>query len=217
MKELTRPDLPFKNLTITGFLGVGKSTVARTIANRLGTSMFDIDDEIELRELMSITKIREQYGDSRLRKLEHELSREAALMRRAVIVMPGAALRDGRNYRLMEETSIVICLMCELGEALRRLHLKNEIAYRDPQIRGRMIGRIRRESEVVNDPRILQLDTTHLTVDEQVDLLIDLWAAAGEPGDERFRYGPPPRITPPRRTPVGLTGVYDVRPTHQRG
>jgi shikimate kinase len=211
--NLDRDELPFKNLAVTGFLGVGKSTVSIRIANQLGVSLFDIDDEIELRELMSISKIREQYGDSRLKKLENDLCREAALMRRSIIVLPGAALLDMRNYRLIDETATIVCLTCEIGEALRRLHGKNPARYRDKTSRGRMIGRIRRESQIVNDERILQLDTTHMPVQEQADLIINLWRT-GEVDEEVFRYGPAEPIKPPPRTFGGVSERYTVeKPT----
>lgn len=207
LNSVSRLDLPYNNLVLTGFLGVGKSTIGREIARRLSIELFDVDEEIELRELMSIAKIRELYGDSRLRTLEHELSHHASLMRRAVVVVPGAALLDARNYRALTETGQVVVLTCELGEALRRLHLASEQHYRDPTIRRRMLSRLRREHEIVNDPRLLQLDTTHLTIEDETDLLIKLWLT-GEPEGPWFRYGPPPPIKPPQKPPVGISSRW---------
>lgn len=201
---LTRLDLPYKNLVLTGFLGVGKTTLGREIARRLGVDFFDLDEEIELRELMSIAKLRELYGDSRLRTLEYDLCRQAALMRRAVVVIPGGAMLDPRNFGALSESGQVVCLTCELGEALRRLHLASEQHYRDATIRRRMLSRLRRESAITRDPQILQFDTTHLTIEEGVELLVKLWAS-GEAEGELFRYGPPPPIKPPARSLVGLS------------
>lgn len=203
--EITRIDLPYTNLLLTGFLGVGKSTVGRNIVKRLGVDVFDMDEEIEVRELMSIAKIREVYGDNRLKALENDYCRQAALMRRAVLVIPGAAMLDARNYNMLSDVSRVICLSCELGEALRRLHMSSEQQFRDATIRRRMMSRLRREFEITNDPRLLQLDTTHLTLDEETDLLIDYWLT-GEPQGPLFHEGPPPRIRPPSRKLVGLSG-----------
>ncbi|NDJ53724.1 MAG: hypothetical protein GYB68_11650 [Chloroflexi bacterium] len=197
-------ELPSKNLVLTGFLGVGKSTIARQIRRRLNVELLDIDEEIELRELMSIAKLRELYGDSRLRKLEYEICRQASLMRRSVIVVPGAALSDSRNYRALSDIGMIVCVTCELGEALRRLHLKSEQQFRDESIRRRMMSRIRREYGIINDTRILQLDTTHLTIDEEVHLLTDYWLNQNAP-TEHFRQGPPERIKPPQKATVGLS------------
>lgn len=210
VSTISRLDIPYKNLVLTGFLGVGKTTIGRNIVRQLGVDFLDVDEEIELRELMSISKIREVYGDSRLRSLEHEMCSKAALMRRAVVVVPGSALLDSRNYNALTDTGQVVCLSCEFGEALRRLHLANEQHYRDITIRHRMLGRLRREREVVNDTRLLQLDTTHLTIDEETDLLIKLWAT-GEPEGPLFRYGPPPPIRPPARSPMGLASRWSAK------
>jgi shikimate kinase len=215
-KPISRLDLPYKNLILTGFVGVGKSTIGQAILRRLGVDYLDIDEEIELRELMSIAKLRELYGDSRLRSLEHDLCRQAALMRRGVIVAPGAALLDARNFDLLSEFGQIVCLTCELGEALHRMHLKSEQHYRDLTIRRRMLSRMRRERGIVNDVRILQLDTTHLTVDESVELLTTLWFT-GEPEGPLFRYGPPPPIKPIPRPPVGLSARTQVTAKKTRG
>jgi shikimate kinase len=203
LSAIPRLDLPYSNLVLTGFLGVGKTTVGRHIAQELGIDFLDIDDEIELRELMSIGKIRELYGDSRLRTLEHDLCRQAALMRRAVVVVPGAAMLEPRNFNLLTETGQVVVLTCELGEALRRLHLASEQHYRDHTIRRRMLSRLRREIGVVSETRLLQLDTTHLSIEEEAEMLVDLWLT-GSPKSDLFRYGPAPQIAPPRKAPVGL-------------
>jgi shikimate kinase len=210
MPEITRIDIPYKNLVLTGYVGVGKSTVGRAIGQSLELQVFDVDEEIELRELMSIAKLREQYGDARLRALEHDLCREAALIRQAVIVVSGAALLDPRNYQILSETGSIVCLACELGEALRRLHMASEVHFRDEAIRRRVLARMRREYAIIERKDILQLETTHLTIEEEVALLIRYWKD-GEPNDERFRYGPPPRIMPPAQRIVGLSERHIAR------
>lgn len=212
----SRLDLPYNNLVLTGFLGVGKTTIGRYIAEQLGADFLDVDEEIELRELMSINKIRELYGDSRLRALEHDLCRTAGLMRRSVVVVPGAALLDSRNYRLLSDTGQIVVLTCELGEALRRLHMTSEQRFRDETLRRRMMSRLRREHAVVNDPRLLQLDTTHLTIEEESDLLTELWFT-GEPVEGVFRYGPAPPVKPPPRPAVGLSTRWIGQPEGWKG
>jgi shikimate kinase len=198
-------DIPYRNLVLTGFLGVGKTTIGRYMASRLGIEYLDVDEEIVFQEVLSIAKIRELYGDSRLKALEHEFCRHAALMRRSVIIAPGAALLDERNFQLFADTAQVLVLTCQLGEALRRMHLTSEQHYRDLNIRRRMLSRLRREYAVVNDTRLLQLDTTALSVEETARLATAYWFS-GEPQGELFRYGPPPPVRPPDKMLVGISG-----------
>lgn len=201
---VSRLELPYRNLVITGFLGVGKSTIGRHLARQLSVELLDVDEEIELRELMSIAKVRELYGESRLKTLEHEFCRQAALMRRAVIVTSGAALLDIRNFNALHDTGEIVVLTCELGEALRRLHMSNSELFRDTTIRGRMMSRLRRERTIIDREDLLQLDTTHLTIEEEAELLIKLWATGAREHD-RFRMGPKPPILPPNKPALGLS------------
>jgi shikimate kinase len=209
--SVNRIDLPFKNLLITGFLGVGKTTIGRAVAKRLGVDFFDLDEEIEMRELMSIAKLREQYGDSRLKSIEYDLCRQAALMRKSVLIIPGAALLEPRTFGPLTEVSTVVCLTCELGEAMRRLHLTSDQQYRDAVIRRRMLSRLRREYEIVRDPNILQLDTTHLATDEEMGLLIKVWAT-GHADHPAFHMGPKPAFKPLSHGPMGVSSKPRVAP-----
>lgn len=178
--SISRLDLPYENLILAGFVGVGKTTVGKAIADRLEADFVDVDEEIVRREEMSITQIRQEYGDARLKILEADVCREAAFKRQAVIIVSGAALLDQRNADLLGSTGRVVCLTCELGEALRRLHMAYESSFRDPKQRQHLISRLRREYGIVDDERYVQIDTTHLTVEQAVDELVNLWQH-GEP------------------------------------
>jgi shikimate kinase len=203
--DITPLDLPYTNLILVGFVGVGKTTLGRYIAERAGVDFIDLDKEIETREEMPLGQIRQVYSEAHLRLVEHELCREASLRRKAVIVVGGAAMLDQRNYDLLSQTGQIVCLVCELGEALRRLHMADEERFRDAKQRGYLIGQLRRESPIVEDKRLLQLDTTHLTVEHSAEALLHLWRT-GKPADSAFHQGPPHRPSPPPRRPTGLSG-----------
>lgn len=173
--SISRLDLPYENLILAGVVGVGKSTVGAAIAALAEVDFVDVDEEITRREEMSITDIRREYGDARLKVLEADVCREAAFKRQAVIVVGGAAILDQRNADLLSGTGRVVVLTCEMGEALRRLHMSYEEAFRDPKERQYLISRLRREYGIVDDERFVQIDTTHLTTDQVVDELVHLW------------------------------------------
>jgi shikimate kinase len=204
--DITPLDLPYTNLILVGFVGVGKTTLGKHIAERVGVDFVDLDDEIETREEMPIGQIRQVYSEAHLRLVEHELCHEASLRRRVVIVVSGAAMLDERNYDLLSQTGQIVCLVCELGEALRRLHMADEERFRDVKRRGYLIGQLRRESPIVEDKRLLQLDTTHLTVEYATEALLHLWRTGKPADDSAFHQGPPHRPSPPPRRPTGLSG-----------
>ncbi len=56
-----------KPLVLVGLMGVGKTTVGRRLALRLGLPFVDADDEIELAAGMSISDIFDRYGEAHFR------------------------------------------------------------------------------------------------------------------------------------------------------
>jgi shikimate kinase len=70
----TRPRL--KLVCLAGFMGSGKSTVGRLLAQQLGWRFVDLDERIEHQSGMQITKIFDRLGEASFRELEHaELAR----------------------------------------------------------------------------------------------------------------------------------------------
>ncbi len=63
---------------VVGFMASGKSTVGRLLAQRLGWSFFDIDEEIEAAEKTAIAEIFDTRGEAEFRRIE------AAIIRRHV-------------------------------------------------------------------------------------------------------------------------------------
>ena len=59
-----------ENIILTGFMGTGKSTVGKQIANRLGWLFVDTDALIEEKAGMSISNIFAKQGEACFRTLE---------------------------------------------------------------------------------------------------------------------------------------------------
>ena len=66
----------FRRIILTGFMGAGKTTVARALAARLGCAMLDTDDCIVERAGRSIEAIIDTEGEGRFRQIETEALRE---------------------------------------------------------------------------------------------------------------------------------------------
>ena len=63
-----------KNLTLTGMMGVGKSTVGKNLAKKLKYNFFDVDKLIEIKEGTSINLIFKNKSEIYFRKLECEVT-----------------------------------------------------------------------------------------------------------------------------------------------
>ena len=63
-----------KSLTLTGMMGVGKSTIGKILAKRLTYKFIDVDKLIETKEKMSINSIFKIKGENYFRKIENEIT-----------------------------------------------------------------------------------------------------------------------------------------------
>ena len=65
-----------KNLTLTGMMGVGKSTIGKALSKGLSLEFVDIDKIIEKKLKLTIQKIFEQKGEAFFRELEEKVTLE---------------------------------------------------------------------------------------------------------------------------------------------
>lgn len=64
------------NIFLIGFMGSGKSTIARALNRQFGMRLIEMDEQIEAQEKMSITEIFRVHGEGYFRTLETRLLEE---------------------------------------------------------------------------------------------------------------------------------------------
>lgn len=99
-----------RNVVLTGFMGAGKTTVGKRLAELIERPFIDADDEIVARAGMSIPQIFERDGEAGFRALERMVCDDLASRRRLVIATGGGMLIDDTNRRRMLDTGFVVCL-----------------------------------------------------------------------------------------------------------
>jgi shikimate kinase len=62
-----------KKIILVGYMGSGKSTIGKLLADKINFSSYDLDVLIEKEENLSVSEIFEQKGELYFRKLEHEI------------------------------------------------------------------------------------------------------------------------------------------------
>ncbi len=160
-----------RNIVITGFMGTGKTTVGRLVADRLGRSFVDTDDEIARRAGKSIREIFEQQGESYFRHCERRLCRFLAAQRGLVIATGGGMLVDESNRRVMLASGLVVCL--NASPEVIRARLEREASER-PLLRGDWQALLaQRAAAYAAIPH--QVDTADKTPQRVADEIIALW------------------------------------------
>lgn len=109
------------NLVITGFMGTGKTSVGRVVAQRLDREFVDMDAEIEARAGKTVASIFAEDGESAFRGMERALVSELSTRTGLVIATGGGTLVDPVNARLMSRHGTIVCLTADPNEILERV------------------------------------------------------------------------------------------------
>jgi shikimate kinase len=99
---------------LVGFMGCGKTTVGTLLADELGWSFADLDEDIELASGRRIPEIFESAGESEFRRLEHEALRcrvRAVQSGKATVLsLGGGAFVEERNCVVVSDNGISVWL-----------------------------------------------------------------------------------------------------------
>ncbi|MGA9583209.1 MAG: shikimate kinase [Allosphingosinicella sp.] len=135
-EALLPPDRsPERSIVLVGLMGVGKSTVGRRLARRLGLPFVDSDEEIERAADHEIREIFDRFGEASFRDGERRVLRRLISSGRKVIATGGGAFMDAETRALILDRCIAIWLEAEvevLAERVSRRGHRPLLVGRDP-------------------------------------------------------------------------------------
>lgn len=113
-----------KNVFLIGFMGCGKSTMARLLAAETGKELVEMDETIEAEQGMKITEIFEKYGEAYFRDLETQLIRSIADKGGVIVSCGGGAVLREENVKAMRENGKILYLAATPETIYERVHDK---------------------------------------------------------------------------------------------
>lgn len=173
---------PRRSVVLVGLMGVGKSTIGRRLALRLGLPFVDADIEIERAAQMRIAEMFDKYGEDYFRDGERRVI--ARLMRgpAQVIATGGGAFVDPatRAVILAEATAVWLDAdVATLVERVRRRDTRPLLKGRDPAVVLADLAAVRNPIYAQAHVHINSRPAPHeITVQAIVAALGDYWARA---------------------------------------
>ncbi len=110
-----------ERIYLIGFMGAGKTTVGRLLAELLGWSFVDLDTEIQGVEGRSVADIFEDSGETHFRRVESEQLREVSRLRNRVVALGGGTYADPGNRAHVEESGLSVYLETALESIQDRI------------------------------------------------------------------------------------------------
>ena len=98
------------NLALIGFMGAGKTSVGRLVAEQLHFDYLDTDELIQSRTGRPIVEIFSTDGEAAFRKMEQELVGELAARTKTVIATGGGLPMNPQNLVSLKTHALVVCL-----------------------------------------------------------------------------------------------------------
>ena len=151
-----------ENVVLIGFMGVGKTSLGKLLAAKLGRPFVDLDEKIETDAGMSIPEIFARYGERFFREMEKKAVREICTRRNIVIATGGGTVKDAENLRLLKNSGVIVCLTTEPEEIFRRTARKGERPVLDARAEDRLatIRKLLAERQEFYSQADYQVDTT---------------------------------------------------------
>ena len=115
-----------KNLTLTGMMGVGKSTIGKILAKQLNYKFVDVDKLIEKKEGSTINYIFKNKSESYFRKIENDITLVELKKYNSVISMGGGAFLNNLIRKNAKKLSISFWLDVSIDVLIKRLKKNNK-------------------------------------------------------------------------------------------
>jgi shikimate kinase len=167
-----------RRLVLTGFMGAGKTTVGRLLADRLNWEFLDLDAYVESRTGLTIPSIFSTHGEARFRQLESTALASALGRSRLVLALGGGAPEVLTNRLLLEQTPATATIFLDapfpalfdrcMMQALNPGATDRPILADPADAEARFLAR----QPIYRRLARLTLDTASLTPEETVDTIL---------------------------------------------
>ena len=195
-------------ITLIGVFGVGKTTVARLVAQRLGWEYVDADDVLVGIAGKEVATIFEEMGEAAFRQFEAEAFEKLAGRRNVVVAAGGGAPVYEPSRRSIVESGLVVCLKATPETVVQRMEAKEQGRPRPMLASDNALARARRlldQRAAVYALADFTVETDGMTPEEIADDIARFFESRGERAFSR-----PGRVEQLARTPSVLPPIIDA-------
>jgi shikimate kinase len=159
-------------IALTGFMGSGKTSVGRLVAEALGCPFLDLDEIIVKKAGRSIPEIFQADGEKGFRRLEKDALEKTVAKyaeNTAVLALGGGTVTVPGAVKLLQEKTLCIYLEADIDTLIARLQGQTEGR---PLADENMAARLAQREPLYREASHVTIDTAGLTPEEITDEII---------------------------------------------
>jgi len=168
-----------KNLTLTGMMGVGKSTIGKILAKKLNYNFVDVDKLIEAKEGSSINLIFKNKGESYFRRIESNVTLIELKKSNSVISLGGGAFLNSLIRKSAKKLSTSFWLDVPIDELIKRLKKSKQRPLLFKKNTDETVKKIYFDRKKIYNEANFRIKCNSLKSDEIVNKIINLYEEAG--------------------------------------
>ncbi len=164
--------MPDRPVILTGFMGSGKSSVGKLLAESLGCIFIDLDSVIAKQAGKTINEIFAESGESAFRKLESECLQKVLKKGLSVVACGGGVVVAESNRLLMRDSGYVINLSASLDSVLKRLTGATDRPLYSGQDAVNRVQKLMEERKQFYADADIRIDTDNKSVEDVVSEIL---------------------------------------------
>jgi shikimate kinase len=161
-----------KNIVLTGFMGAGKSSVGKKLAEKLDLNVIDTDEVVERDSGQKISDIFKKQGEAFFRALERQAVERVSHLENTVIITGGGVVLDKNNIKNLRRRGVIVYLHATPEVLHRRVKSETHrplLQVENPRQKIKEMLKLRAPYYGDND---ITIDTTNKSVEEVVNEIL---------------------------------------------
>tara|TARA_B100000073_G_scaffold338521_1_gene335744 strand:- start:363 stop:875 length:513 start_codon:yes stop_codon:yes gene_type:complete len=165
-----------ENLVFLGMMGSGKSSIGLLVSKKLNIDFIDVDNEIEKKIGLSISKIFEKEGERYFREIEENITLKFLRNKNTVISLGGGAFLNAKIKREVLDNHISFWLNWDLKTLIKRIKgsKKRPIAHKSSKSE---IEELIKKRSIIYSKAMYKINCENLTKNEIVKKIIKIYDA----------------------------------------
>ena len=114
-------------VALCGFMGCGKSTVGKILAEKMHLNFYDTDAAIEQSAGRSIQSLFEEYGEATFRTLEKNAIRALLEKDGSVLSLGGGAVKDQETVDILHQKAVVVFINTSFEQIKKHIAMDKHV------------------------------------------------------------------------------------------